>query len=210
MPRPALTPEQRQNTRELIRDAAAVIVRQGNLTNFTIRAVAKEAGVSVGTIYQYFKDITDLGRSLWQEPVEELRKQMAEIVAQTNDPASRIRALLQVYADFAIDKHRVFRGALLYVRPESREKPEQVALEQEPFFGHLETAIGEGQKSGLFVAGDKKLMAQLLWSALHGALALPNNMERIAFDPPERLAEAMIEAIMKTIETNRMETNNFN
>ena len=200
MPRPAITPEQRQETRERIRMAAAALVRQGNPEKITIRAVAKEAGVSVGTIYKYFEDLSDLGRSLWQEPVEELRQQMADIAATTEDPAQRVRALLQTYADFARRKHRVFRGALLYVRPDSREKPEQAPLDAEPFFHHLKSAIAEGQETGAFIDGDQKQLAQLLWAALHGALALPNNIERLAFDPPEQLAEAMIDSIMMMIE----------
>lgn len=200
MPRPAITPKQRLETRERIRTAAARLIRQGNPEKITIRRVAKEADVSVGTIYKYFEDISDLGRSLWQEPVEELRKQMSDVAAQTDDPAVRIRALLKAYADFARDKHRVFRGAFLYVRPDSREKPEQTALEDEPFFGHLKAAIAQGQESGAFVDGDNDMLAQLLWAALHGALALPNNIERIAFDPPERIAGAMIDSIMLVIE----------
>lgn len=199
MPRPAITPEQRLETRERIKAAAGFLVRQGNVEKITIRSVAKEAGVSVGTIYKYFEDISDLGRSLWQEPVDILRQQMADIAENTADPAARIRALLRAYTEFADEKHRVFRGAFLYVRPETREKPEQTALEEEPFFRLLKTAILEGQQSGIFVDGDAKILAQLLWAALHGALALPTNIERIAFDPPQDIAASMIESIMTMI-----------
>lgn len=200
MPRPAITPEKRLETRENIRAAAGRLVRQGELKNITIRAVAKEAGVSVGTIYKYFEDIYDLGRSLWQEPVNALRQQMVDIVQKTDDPAVRIRAMLQAYADFARDKHRVFRGAFLYVRPEARKKPDQAALEEEPFSKFLMAAIAEGQDNGIFIEGDQKQLAQLIWASLHGALALPINIERIAFDPPEQLAGAMIDSIMAMIE----------
>lgn len=200
MPRPAITPAQRLETRERIRSAAASLVRQGSPEKITIRAVAKEAGVSVGTIYKYFEDISDLGRSLWQEPVEELRGHMLKIADTTGDPAERIRALLKAYANFAREKHRVFRGAFLYVRPESRQKPEATPLEDEPYYQLLSSSILEGQKSGAFIDGDRKMLAQLLWAALHGALALPNNIERIAFDPPEKIADAMIDSIMMMIE----------
>lgn len=200
MPRPAITPEKRLETRERIRDAAGRLVRQGNPDNITIRAVAKEAGVSVGTIYKYFEDISDLGRSLWQEPVDALRAEMSVIAEKTEDPATRIRTLLREYANFARDKHRVFRGAFLYVRPDSRQRPDPTALEEEPFYRHLETAILEGQQSGVFVDGEARMQAQLLWAALHGALALPNNIERIAFDPPQKIVDAMIDAIMAMIE----------
>ncbi len=199
MPRPSITPEQWLETRERIRAAAGTLVRQGNLEKITIRTVAKEAGVSVGTIYKYFEDISDLGRSLWQEPVDALRQQMTEIAENTADPAARIRALLHAYADFAHKKRQVFLGAFLYVRPESKEKPDPTSLEDEPFFHLLKIAILEGQQNGTFVDGDAKMLAQLLWAALHGALALPNNIERIAFDPAPQIADAMIDFIMVMI-----------
>ncbi len=200
MPRPVITPEQRRETRERIRSAASSLVRQGNLESITIRAVAKQAGVSVGTIYKYFEDISDLGRSLWQEPVNHLRAQMSDIVDSTDDPAARIHNLLRAYAEFAREKHRVFRGAFLYVRPDSRPIPDQTALEEEPYFQFLTAAIIEGQETDAIVDGDPKMLAQLLWAALHGALALPINIERIAFDPPEQIADAMITSIMTMIE----------
>ncbi len=200
MPRPVITPEQRRETRERIRSAAATLVRRGNLEKITIRAVAKQAGVSVGTIYKYFEDISDLGRSLWQEPVNQLRAQMSDIVNSTDDPAARIHNLLRAYAEFAREKHRVFRGAFLYVRPDSRPIPDQTALEEEPYFQFLTAAITEGQETDAIIDGDPKMLAQLLWAALHGALALPINIERIAFDPPEQIADAMITSIMTMIE----------
>ncbi|MEP2987711.1 MAG: TetR/AcrR family transcriptional regulator [Parasphingorhabdus sp.] len=202
MPRPSITPKKRLETREHIRAAAAKLVRMGNPEKITIRAVAKQADVSVGTIYKYFEDISDLGRSLWQEPVDELRADMSEIADATDDPIDRIRALLQAYADFADDKHRVFRGAFLYVRPETREAPEPEALEDETFFRHLNDAVKQGQKSGVIVAGDPKMLTQLLWAALHGALALPINIDRIDFDPPREIAAEMITSIMTMIEKN--------
>ncbi len=200
MPRPVITPEQRRETRERIRSAAATLVRRGNLEKITIRAVAKQAGVSVGTIYKYFEDISDLGRSLWQEPVNQLRAQMSDIVDSTDDPAARIHNLLRAYAEFAREKHRVFRGAFLYVRPDSRPIPDQTALEEEPYFQFLTAAITEGQETDAIIDGDPKMLAQLLWAALHGALALPINIEGIAFDPPEQIADAMITSIMTMIE----------
>lgn len=199
MPRPSITPEQRLETRERIRVAAATLLRQGSPEKINIRSVAKEAGVSVGTIYKYFEDISDLGRSLWQEPLEALRRQMADIAQNTEEPIARIRALLGAYAAFAKEKHRVFRGAFLYVRPETREKPQQTQLEDEPFSQLLKSAIIEGQENGTIVNNDAKMLTQLLWAALHGALALPINIENIAFEPPEQIADEMIDSMMAMI-----------
>ena len=60
MPRPALTEEQRRETRRQIRQAASDMYAENGLSDISARAIAKRAGVSVGTIYSHFANLTDL------------------------------------------------------------------------------------------------------------------------------------------------------
>jgi len=201
MPRPALTPEQRQKIRMRIRDAASRLVKTSRLQDITVRAVAAEAGVSVGTFYTYFENLSELGQSLWMEPVEELRQEMREHAARIEDPVARIRELLENYARFAEEKNAVFRGAFLYVRPDSMQKPEKIDLDQELFFCCLRDAVLEGQQSGQIGECEPEEMAQTLWAGVHGALALPMTMDRYAFDSSQTLAARMIDSLLAMIAT---------
>lgn len=199
MPRPIITPEQRQQTRQRIREAASRLVAKRQVEDVSARAVAAEAGVSVGTIYKYYENLTELAQSLWKEPVEALRQQIVADAKTVKDPVERVRVLLEHYVRFANEKHRVFKGAFLYVRPESRKKPESSDIEEEVFFGLLHTAIIEGQVSGQIRDDDPKLLAQTLWAGIHGALALPITLELYTFSPKEEITEHMVKSLMLLI-----------
>lgn len=205
MPRTAVTPEQRQQTRNKIRDAASKLIstHSGRLDKISARAIAKEAGVSVGTIYSYYENLSELGQSLWQEPVDELRRQFSADADKVDDPVGRIRLLLEHYARFATEEHAVFKGAFLFVRPDSMKKPDKVDLNDEMYFCYLRDAIIEGQNSRQIRSGDPSALAQTLWAGVHGALALPTTLDRFAFDSPREMADHMINSLLSLITTKQ-------
>jgi AcrR family transcriptional regulator len=202
MPRPAATPEQREQVRNRIRAAAAKLASNCSLEDISARAIATEAGVSIGTIYSYFENLSDLAQSLWMEPVEKLRSQLDEIAETTADPVARIRALLEAYAGFAHDKHGVYRGAFLFVRPDSMKRPDKANLNDDSFYRQLKEAITEGQRSGQVLREDPDALAQTLWAGLHGALALPINLDRFTFKPSRQLAQHMIDTLLNSVCVN--------
>ncbi|MDB9917844.1 TetR/AcrR family transcriptional regulator [Pseudomonadales bacterium] len=196
MPRPLLTEAQRKETRKAIRAAAAKLYSENGLKDISARAVADAAGVSVGTIYSHFGSLAELMQSLWRQPVSGLISELIEKTAAITDPEERLRSLLTDYIGFSEDQNSVFRGAFLFVRPEAHEPPPQVALENDRFYGLFRNAILEGQRLGKFREGDADEFAQLVWSGVHGALALPVNFHRLALDKTRRPAEQMIDLLI--------------
>jgi len=91
----------------------------------------------------------------------------------------------------------VYRGAFLYVRPESHEKPTPVNPEEDRFFSLFRNTVSAAQQHKLIRSGDPDVMAQILWSGLHGAIALPLNLDRLALEPPEQATEHMIDALLE-------------
>ena len=77
MPRPALTEEQRRESRRRIREAASALYATSGLGDISARAIAKEAGVSVGTIYSHFGSLAELMQSLWRQPARKLVQQLS-------------------------------------------------------------------------------------------------------------------------------------
>lgn len=203
MPRPALTDEQRRATRRRIRDAAARLHAQVGLSGVSARAVAEQAGVSVGTLYSYFDSLSELLQSLWRAPAARLIAELEGVSAATTHPADGLRALLETYVRFAADNASVFRGAFLFVRPESVAAPPQVALDEDRFFQVFRQAIVDGQNQGDFRAGDPDALTQTVLSAVHGALALPVNMHRLALDPSPRIPQQMIDAMLEWLQSRR-------
>ena len=201
MPRPAATPEHRDEQRRRIRRAASELHREGGLRAVSVRAVARRAGVSTGLLYSYFADLSDLMRSLWQVPISELGRSLAAVEHAEADPVERIERILLTYVDFTVANEETHRGLLLFVRapdsqPSARHDADQLAL-----FSSLRRAVEAGQASGAVRDGDPRLLAQLLWSGVHGALALPINVDTYdLIDGPTAAAE-MVAVLTRSITT---------
>ena len=73
MARPTLTDEQRRATRQKIRKAASELHAELGIANISARGVAERAGVSVGTLYTHFGNLTTLMQSLWRQPARKAR-----------------------------------------------------------------------------------------------------------------------------------------
>ncbi len=199
MARPTLSAEQKKAIRSKIRAAAAKLYKENGGANITARSVATEAGVSVGTLYAYFENLSEVMQSLWREPVRRLVAEMELLASEVDCPKERLQTLLRTYVKFATANPSVFRNSFLFVRPEAMEPPPQVKLESDRFFQLFRTTICAGQKSGLFRSGDLDELTQIMISAVHGSLALPVNLHRLALNPSKKIPNQMVSAMMEWI-----------
>ncbi len=167
----------------------------------SVRAVAKRAGVSTGLLYSYFGNLSDLMRSLWMVPIAELGRSLAEVEQAEPDPVERIHRLLETYVEFTLAHEETHRGLLLWVRPpnattDRNDDPDDLLL-----FASLRRAIEEGQAAGDIRDGDARMLAQLLWSGVHGALALPINTDTYDLAAGPAIAAEMITTLTRSITT---------
>lgn len=187
MARPNLTGEQKAAARERIRAEALGLYAADGVEAVSIRAVAHRVGMSPAGIYSFFKSRQALIESLWLEPILNLLAEMVRVAAASPDPILRIVRLLDLYVDFAISSPEIYRGALLHVRSAKEAPPTPRALEHLDFQRLLAQAIADGQATRRIVPGDPAILAQAVWAAVHGALALPVHMESWALADLRRL-----------------------
>jgi len=126
---------------------------------------------------------------------------MTQLADETSNPSEQLGLLLNAYVRFALEEPEVFRSAFLFVRPQALEPPEQVPLADDKFFGLFRQAISWGQREGEFRTGDPDKLAQMVLSAVHGALAMPINMHRLALSPGAIIAEQTIAAQLAWLQT---------
>lgn len=199
MGRRAASIDERKEQRDRIRRAAANLYDEGGLPALSVRAIARRAGVSTGLLYSYFADMSDLMRSLWLRPVGEFADEVAAIVESESDPLVRIEQLLGAYVAWVHRHPEVHRGVLLFVRPPTGDTLSQQPVDQLALPRALRSAVIEGQKTATIRAGDPDELAQVLWAGVHGALALPINLDRWEFVPPDELATAMIDTLVASL-----------
>ena len=200
MSRPRATPEQREDRRRQIRQAALELFRDGGHAAVTVRSVAERAGVSTGHIYNYYDGLPDLMRSLWSEPAAKFGRHLVDVAGAETDPLRRVRTLLDELATYLTTYPDVLRGAYLFVRSASMPPADVQPLTDVTFHLLLRTAVAEGQDLGTIRAGDPDHVAQLLWSGLHGSLGLPVNVDRFALQPGAEMAPSMIDLLMEWLQ----------
>ena len=196
MPRPETTPEQKEEVRREIREAAKTLYNREGQASLSVRAIAKEAGVSVGTIYTYFGSLQGLTESLWNAPVSALAKELQTIAEETRDPVARVRGLMASYRQFAKDNQRIYRNVFLFVRPLEKPSPIVEPAEDAILPALLTAAIKEGQDQGRIKPGKPEDFAMMLWGSLHGCLALQHNFGRLEFRNPDEIADGVIETFL--------------
>ena len=201
MPRTQATPEQKEEARRVIRQAAADVYNSVGIAGVSVRAIAKKAGVSVGTIYTYFGNLQALMESLWSGPVQRYIEQLNSIAQANADPVERIENLMRSYVEFARENIEIYRGVFLFVRPLGQAATDKTPAEDTPFASLIIAAIEEGQDGGQIAPGDPTELAMIIWGSLHGCIALPHNFGRSEFGDTAPVLERLITTIIASIQS---------
>ena len=111
MPRPKQTPEQIAAMRERILDAALALVSEQGPQALTIRAIAKQVGVSHMVLYTYFENRAALVAAFVGRQRERMKARRAEIVrrAEAGDVREALRESLASYALMAQERPQIYR-----------------------------------------------------------------------------------------------------
>jgi AcrR family transcriptional regulator len=105
-----------QHKVELILEAAMRLLDNGDVHALTTNAVAEKAGVSIGTLYQYFNDKVAILDALAQREVDELASKALASLTGTEPaaPGDRIRRVVRAVLGAYGGRARVHRLLLEY------------------------------------------------------------------------------------------------
>src|SRR5438445_10193699 len=86
-----------EETVAAILEGAAQVLEAGGLAAFTTNAVAERAGVSIGTLYQYFADKNALLLALAHREMEGTLAEVGRALRGESDPSmeGRVRAMVR-------------------------------------------------------------------------------------------------------------------
>lgn len=99
-------------TRALVLDTALSMFRSHGYAKTTMRAIAAEAGVALGSAYHYFASKDELVLELYHESVKEQRVAASEALSGLTGLGERLQAALNAGVDALTPYHR-FGGAFL-------------------------------------------------------------------------------------------------
>jgi AcrR family transcriptional regulator len=152
----------------LVEAAEAVLVRDGPAA-VTVRAVAAEAGVAPMGVYNRFGSKDGLIEMLLMRGFAGLRDAIA--APGVLDPVERLRRSGEQYREFALSHPQhyaiMFEGAV-----QAAEFSAELGEVAASAFGALVAHVETGMAAGALAPGSPVEAAQVLWSAVHGAVTL--------------------------------------
>ncbi len=156
------------NLRRALLDAAMELVRERGIDGFTLREVARRAGVSHAAPYHHFADRAALVSALAVESFGLFAQAFREAAASAEGThLDTIRAIGRAYIRFAFDDPARFT---LMWRPELRTIGDDSAVDEAGLASYqiLIDEVGAGQRTGEIVPGDVGLLSLGAWSTVHG------------------------------------------
>ena len=161
-----LISQQREARRQLIADSARKLFAQKEYERVTVREIAKEAGLGLGTIYNYYKSVSDLFVEIAMENARQIVDQMDAALEGQNSKA--LRRVCHVYTDYLND-HIAFYKMISYFIIGGR-----VTWQISPKFNEGVRPIMDRLEYALRLAGihetNTRIWAHALFAALNGIM----------------------------------------
>jgi AcrR family transcriptional regulator len=164
--------------RRVLIDAALILVREEQDWTFSLREVARRAGVSHNAPYNHFVDKNDLLAAIAAAGFDALRERLFSSTAEIDNPKTALIKCGVAYVAFGMGNPALYR--LMFGSAVSKsiaERPSPLALAAAGARSVLEGIILRGAQAGVFAASPHKrdelqLAVLTTMSTVHGLTML--------------------------------------
>ena len=172
-------------------ETAVAHLRHVGVTKLSLRAIARELGVSQAAPYRHFKDKNALLAALASSGFEVLRREMLTAAEPYEKNAARaLQASGIAYIGFARrnpEKYQLMFGQSVI---DTRQYPE-LSNSGKAAFQVLQDIIELGMRQGYFKGQSVELIANTAWALVHGLSTLI--IDRLQWVMPEETIKRQIE-----------------
>ncbi len=161
---------EKEDVRRKILDAAHDLFEAHGYENVTMRAVADAIEYSPTTIYHYFENKDALVEALCFADFERLTSAMNSSPLPEN-PVERMKALGRAYAAFGLANPNHYRFMFM-TGGEWKNHAKDPDTPPAKSYAVVREAVEQAIREGYFRKADIDLVAQVVWSSIHGVVSL--------------------------------------
>jgi AcrR family transcriptional regulator len=159
------------NLREVLLDTAIRLISEVGPVGFTLREVARRAGVSHNAPYRHFRDRDDLMATVATQGFRELTQAMLRAAERGSGALDRLKLAGLAYVKFALRRPEHF--TVMFDAPTSNKTEHAHSTQAaEQAFATLMHFVKSCQDEGQLPSGDPDEFALLAWSMVHGIAKL--------------------------------------
>lgn len=191
---------EKENLRQEILDAARELFVAEGYENVSMRKVAEKIEYSPTTIYHYFKDKSDLLRSLCDETFAKLIEKQAALARKHRDPLVRLRECGRAYINFGLEHPHHYQVTFMMPLEHSDEFPFEQSLGYKAF-DFLRANVAECVREKKFRRMDVETAAQAIWAATHGITSLLIVHTDFLWVEREKLIDFMLNNMLESLKS---------
>ncbi|NOY68021.1 MAG: TetR/AcrR family transcriptional regulator [Deltaproteobacteria bacterium] len=160
-----LKEEEKDARRRLILDTARKLFSKKDFRSVTVRQIAGTAGVSIGTIYNYYENIDDLFLDIFIKSGEEVTRLLDEKTGRM--PQTSLVPMCEAYISFLNENMTFFKmmGHFMLNGGLSSEASGKLNQIMRPIMDRIENIL-----IAVGVSSETRLTAHALFSALNGIM----------------------------------------
>ena len=158
------------NLQAALLESAISLIAEVGPAGFTLREVARRAGVSHNAPYRHFRDKDELLARVAAQGYKELGKAMTDAAARQASALDALREAGLAYVSFALRRPEHF--TVMFDAPLSKDSYPEAAEASEHAFSVLVLLVKDCQEKGQIPAGDQLDFALLAWTMVHGVAKL--------------------------------------
>ena len=194
---------QTKDTKERIRQAAVRVFSREGFDRASVKSIAEEAGVAVGSIYNHFQDKDDLLISVFEEEFAQRMDFLEELRSARLPVRDQVQRLLEDHFARA-RKHKELAELLLYERfHRGGRLRERIVPLQRGIVERIAEILRAGIAEGWIRPCNPKVVAQALFDLVQTMTACwvlsdPGEADEIFASAPKELADLMWKGLRRS------------
>jgi len=158
------------NLRDALLQASLGLIREGGIREFTLREVARRAGVSHAAPYRHFREKAELLAAVAEDGFNRLTAAMHSAAAKSRDPFGRLQNAGLAYIEFAQEQPEHFLVMFTVDLDENLHPSAKAAADQ--CFGELLGLVTACHYAQKLKGPPPETTALIAWTQVHGIAEL--------------------------------------
>jgi AcrR family transcriptional regulator len=155
-----------EESKNKILEAASTVFAEHGYAEASMRAIARQAGISVGGLYLYFRNKEELYLTFMQDWMKKLNDRTSDALLGLDNPVEALEVFIRIALDFAVNNREIIalQGRELGF-PFGSEIKKNFSLERRNWIASI---IRKGIANGVFRDGTADEAAKVIFNLLRG------------------------------------------
>ena len=182
---------------DIVHAATTLLEQTGDEDAFTLRAVARAAGITAPAIYAHFADRDEIKRAVVQRTFSMLAEALRPARAEQAQPVSALYAVCRAYLDFAAAHPNLYRVLFERHRREIVEPgttgADVATIVGADAYGVLLDAVRACVAAGDSGGSSAEAATIRVWVSLHGLVSLRASLPWFPWPPRDTLMDELVQ-----------------